>query len=323
MLVALPDDATARGERRRQPSLDVLACDRYVDVHRVPQRLGLVERLHPDRRTVPERVDAVVVGHRRIAEHGAPETDVHRIWLRGDRELHLLDRCAVGDRAVRRCDLRDGPRQVDMPRFELPEVTGQAHREGGIDDRQQRPRSLEAVDRRNVRGQPRRLADGSDLEDGRRAAVQHDPVIDAVGGEELPPALLAHARPPVTRLSTASGMDQRERASTTSVDASVVDFDSRRARLRSNWTLLRTASANALVGVRVDIAMMRTPDGHGKLDADEVPYPGGDQPASRRTRLANTLGLRSIMFAVDDIDARRPGLRARGAELSARWGRTR
>jgi hypothetical protein len=46
VLLALPDDTTARGERRRQPSLDVVACDRYVDVHRVPRRLGLVELLH-------------------------------------------------------------------------------------------------------------------------------------------------------------------------------------------------------------------------------------------------------------------------------------
>lgn len=34
---------------------------------------------------------------------------------------------AVGDCAMRRCDLRDGPGQVDLPRFELPEVTGQPH----------------------------------------------------------------------------------------------------------------------------------------------------------------------------------------------------
>jgi len=69
---------------------------------------------------VPERVDAGVVAQRRIAERRAPEADVHRIWRRGDRELHLLDR----------------PRQVDMPRFELQGATGQPHREGGIDDRQ-------------------------------------------------------------------------------------------------------------------------------------------------------------------------------------------
>jgi hypothetical protein len=35
---------------------------------------------------------------------------------------------------MRRCDLRYGPGRVDLPRFELPEVTGQPHREGGIDD---------------------------------------------------------------------------------------------------------------------------------------------------------------------------------------------
>ena len=68
-----------------------------------------------------------------------------------------------------------------------------------------------------------------------------------------------------------------------------------------------------LDGVRSDIAMMRTPDGHGRHRADEVPHPGGDQREPNAP--VNTLGMGRIMFAVDDIDAVVAGLRARGAEL--------
>jgi catechol 2,3-dioxygenase-like lactoylglutathione lyase family enzyme len=64
--------------------------------------------------------------------------------------------------------------------------------------------------------------------------------------------------------------------------------------------------------VRVDIAMMRTPDGHGKLELTKFHTPtavgSGAEPA-------NTLGIRSIMFAVDDIEDVVARLRVHGAEL--------
>ena len=71
---------------------------------------------------------------------------------------------------------------------------------------------------------------------------------------------------------------------------------------------------NGLDGVRVDIAMMRTPDGHGRLELTKFHTPTAisAEPANAP---GNTLGLRSIMFAVDDIDATVAGLRAHGAEL--------
>jgi catechol 2,3-dioxygenase-like lactoylglutathione lyase family enzyme len=71
---------------------------------------------------------------------------------------------------------------------------------------------------------------------------------------------------------------------------------------------------NGLDGVRVDIAMMRTPDGHGRLELTKfhTPTAVSAEPANAP---GNTLGLRTIMFAVDDIDATVAGLRARGAEL--------
>ncbi|MGW5360698.1 VOC family protein [Actinopolymorpha pittospori] len=71
---------------------------------------------------------------------------------------------------------------------------------------------------------------------------------------------------------------------------------------------------NALDGVRVNIAMMRTPDGHGRLELTKFHSPAVVS-AEPKNALGNTLGLRSIMFAVDDIDATVAGLRARGTEL--------
>ena len=71
---------------------------------------------------------------------------------------------------------------------------------------------------------------------------------------------------------------------------------------------------NGLDGVRVDIAMMRTPDGHGRLELTKFHSPKAISPQPENA-LANTLGLRSIMFAVDDIDAAVAGLRAHGAQL--------
>jgi catechol 2,3-dioxygenase-like lactoylglutathione lyase family enzyme len=66
-------------------------------------------------------------------------------------------------------------------------------------------------------------------------------------------------------------------------------------------------------GVRAEIAMMVTPDGHGRLELARFhapPGPGGDRHAP-----ANTPGIRHVTFAVDDIDAVLASLRARGAEL--------
>jgi len=68
-----------------------------------------------------------------------------------------------------------------------------------------------------------------------------------------------------------------------------------------------------LEGVRAEIAMMETPDGHGRLELTKFHAPsgaGGDPHAP-----ANTPGLRHLTFAVDDIDAAIASVRARGAEL--------
>jgi len=69
-----------------------------------------------------------------------------------------------------------------------------------------------------------------------------------------------------------------------------------------------------LDGVRVDIAMMRTPDGHGRLELTKFHSPAAIN-AEPRSAPANTLGIRRIMFAVDDVDDVVARLRTHGAEL--------
>jgi catechol 2,3-dioxygenase-like lactoylglutathione lyase family enzyme len=69
-----------------------------------------------------------------------------------------------------------------------------------------------------------------------------------------------------------------------------------------------------LDGVRSDIAMMRTPDGHGRLELAKYHAPAA-VAADPECPPPNTLGLHRVMFAVDDIDAAVARLRARGAEL--------
>lgn len=83
-----------------------------------------------------------------------------------------------------------------------------------------------------------------------------------------------------------------------------------KARIEGPWAD-RTVG---LDGVRCDIAMMRTPDGHGRLELAKYHTPAaiGGGP---RNPPHNTLGMHRVMFAVDDIDAAVDGLRAHGAEL--------
>ena len=69
-----------------------------------------------------------------------------------------------------------------------------------------------------------------------------------------------------------------------------------------------------LDGVRVDVAMMRTPDGHGRLELMKFHTPPA-LSAGRQNAPANTLGIRRIMFAVEDIEGVLVRLQAHGARL--------
>jgi catechol 2,3-dioxygenase-like lactoylglutathione lyase family enzyme len=64
---------------------------------------------------------------------------------------------------------------------------------------------------------------------------------------------------------------------------------------------------------RVEIAMMRTPDGHGRVEFSRFLAP--PVVADHRNAPVNALGYLRVMFAVDDIDETLERLRKRGAEL--------
>ncbi len=71
---------------------------------------------------------------------------------------------------------------------------------------------------------------------------------------------------------------------------------------------------NGIENVQIDIVMMRTPDGHGRLELTKFRHP---QLVESAPAIAppNTLGLRSVMFAVESLDDTVARLRAYGAEL--------
>ena len=79
---------------------------------------------------------------------------------------------------------------------------------------------------------------------------------------------------------------------------------------------------NGLESVQVDIVMMRTPDGHGRLELTKFRNPKlvEIEPAIAPP---NALGLRSVMFTVESVDDTVARLRANGAELVGEVASTR
>ena len=73
-------------------------------------------------------------------------------------------------------------------------------------------------------------------------------------------------------------------------------------------------SVVGLRDVRSDIAMMRTPDGHGRIELAKFHTPPAVR-AEPETAPANALGIRRIMFEVDDIDDVVDRLAGHGGEL--------
>ncbi len=68
-----------------------------------------------------------------------------------------------------------------------------------------------------------------------------------------------------------------------------------------------------LEGIRADIVMLQTPDGHGRVELSRFHAP----PAADEDGAAapNTPGIRHLSFIVEDIDGTVAGIRARGGEL--------
>jgi len=82
-----------------------------------------------------------------------------------------------------------------------------------------------------------------------------------------------------------------------------------RAMIEGDWA----GRVTGLPGQRVEIAMMRTPDGHGRLELSRFLEPR--VVADHRNAPVNALGYLRVMFTVTDIDDTVARLRARGARL--------
>jgi catechol 2,3-dioxygenase-like lactoylglutathione lyase family enzyme len=82
-------------------------------------------------------------------------------------------------------------------------------------------------------------------------------------------------------------------------------------------TTVEGSSVDRLIGlqnVRATLVFMRTPDGHGRIELDKFHTPDAIRTGPEKA-LVNELGIRRIMFAVDDIDDLVARLLAHGAEL--------
>jgi catechol 2,3-dioxygenase-like lactoylglutathione lyase family enzyme len=82
-----------------------------------------------------------------------------------------------------------------------------------------------------------------------------------------------------------------------------------RAMIEGEWA----GRVTGLGDQHVEIAMMRTPDGHSRLELSRFLAP--DVVADHRNAPVNALGYLRAMFTVDDIDDTLERLRARGAQL--------
>src|SRR5205814_6446674 len=83
-----------------------------------------------------------------------------------------------------------------------------------------------------------------------------------------------------------------------------------RATIEGEWA----GRVTGLRDQRVEIAMMRTPDGHSRLELSRFLTP--PVVADHRNTLVNALGYLRVMFTVEDIDDTLARLRKRGAQLA-------
>jgi len=82
-----------------------------------------------------------------------------------------------------------------------------------------------------------------------------------------------------------------------------------KAMIEGEWA----GRVTGLGSQRVEVAMMRTPDGHSRLELSRFLDP--PVVADHRTAPVNSLGYLRVMFAVDDLDDTLERLRGHGAEL--------
>ena len=82
-------------------------------------------------------------------------------------------------------------------------------------------------------------------------------------------------------------------------------------------TTVEGRSVDRLIGlhnVRATLALMRTPDGHGRIELDKFHTPEAIRTGPEKAAV-NELGIRRIMFSVEDVDEMVARLLAHGAEL--------
>ena len=89
-----------------------------------------------------------------------------------------------------------------------------------------------------------------------------------------------------------------------------------RAPIEGDWA----GGVTGLRDMRVEIAMMRTPDGHSRLELSRFLAP--PVVADHRNAPVNALGYLRVMFTVEDIDDTLARLRRHGAELVGKWSST-
>jgi catechol 2,3-dioxygenase-like lactoylglutathione lyase family enzyme len=82
-----------------------------------------------------------------------------------------------------------------------------------------------------------------------------------------------------------------------------------RAPIEGDWA----NGVTGLRGMRVEIAMMRTPDGHSRLELSRFLAPA--VAADHRRAPVNSLGYLRVMFTVEDIDETLARLGRHGATL--------
>jgi catechol 2,3-dioxygenase-like lactoylglutathione lyase family enzyme len=82
-----------------------------------------------------------------------------------------------------------------------------------------------------------------------------------------------------------------------------------RATIEGDWS----GRVTGVHGQRVEIAMMRMPDGHGRIELSQFLTP--PTVADHRNAPVNALGYLRVMFAVDDLDDTLERLRKHGAQV--------
>jgi catechol 2,3-dioxygenase-like lactoylglutathione lyase family enzyme len=100
-----------------------------------------------------------------------------------------------------------------------------------------------------------------------------------------------------------------------SLDAAIAFFEALGLELEGRFTIEGEWSGRVtgLRDQRVEVAMLRMPDGHGRIELSRFLAPA--VVADHRTAPVNALGYLRVMFAVDDLDDTLARLREHGAEL--------